>query len=265
MKHINVYVVLLQRTLLLDAAGPLEVLRVANREQQDIRFEVHYIGPETPIVSSIGITLAKIEPLPKTLPNDAMVVLSGDVDYIMMPGMQVAPRQVGDRDAVVGKWLRAVVRPAHKVVSICSGALLRARQGSWTGIPARRITVAGAELAAIAPKAKVLENRLFVEDRERYSSAGGTAGVDLMLHIVSQLTNLALAVSIARYMVVYLRRSGSDPQLSPWLEARNHIHPAVHQVQDAITADPTKAWTLRVLAMIGGASSRHLSVAVRSG
>ena len=75
MKHINVYVVLLQRTLLLDAAGPLEVLRVANREQQDIRFEVHYIGPETPIVSSIGITLAKIEPLPKTLPNDAMVVL----------------------------------------------------------------------------------------------------------------------------------------------------------------------------------------------
>ncbi|WP_125487380.1 hypothetical protein [Edaphobacter aggregans] len=124
MKHINVYVVLLQRTLLLDAAGPLEVLRVANREQQDIRFEVHYIGPETPIVSSIGITLAKIEPLPKTLPNDAMVVLSGDVDYIMMPGMQVAPRQVGDRDAVVGKWL----------------------QGSWTGIPARRITVAGRSL-----------------------------------------------------------------------------------------------------------------------
>ena len=46
MKHISVYVVLLQRTLLLDAAGPLEVLRVANREQQDIRFEVHYIGPE---------------------------------------------------------------------------------------------------------------------------------------------------------------------------------------------------------------------------
>jgi transcriptional regulator GlxA family with amidase domain len=103
MKHITVYVVLLQRMLLLDAAGPLEVLRVANREQQKIRFEVRYVGPEVSIVSSVGITLAEIEPLPKTLPDGAMVVLSGDVDYMMMPGIQVAPRQVADRDAAVVK------------------------------------------------------------------------------------------------------------------------------------------------------------------
>jgi transcriptional regulator GlxA family with amidase domain len=259
MKHITVYVVLLQRTLLLDAAGPLEVLRVANREQQKIRFEVYYVGPEDSIVSSIGITLAEIEPLPKALSDGAMVMLSGDVDYMMMPGIQVAPRQVGDRDAVVVKWLRTVVRPGHKVVSICSGALLAGKAGLLDGYSCTTHHSSCAELAAIAPKARVLENRLFVEDRGRYSSAGVTAGVDLMLHIVVQLTDIALAVSIARYMVVYLRRSGSDPQLSPWLEGRNHIHPAVHQVQDAITADPTKAWTLRALARIGGASSRHLT------
>lgn len=186
MKHISVYVVLLQRTLLLDAAGPLEVLRVANREQQDIRFEVHYIGPETSVVSSIGITLAKIEPLPKTLPDGAMVVLSGDVDYMMMPGMQIAPRQVGDRDAAVVKWLRTVVRPGHKVVSICSGALLAGKAGLLDGYTCTTHHSSCAELAANPPKAKVLENRLFVEDRERYSSAGVTTGVDLMLHIVAQ-------------------------------------------------------------------------------
>jgi transcriptional regulator GlxA family with amidase domain len=259
MKHISVYVVLLQRTLLLDAAGPLEVLRVANREQQDIRFEVHYIGPEASIVSSIGITLAKIEPLPKTLPDGAMVVLSGDVDYIMMPGIQVAPKPDPNEGATVVKWLRAVVRPGHKVVSICSGALLAGRAGLLNGYACTTHHASCAELAAVAPEARVLENRLFVEDGERYSSAGVTAGVDLMLHIVAQLTDLALAVAIARYMVVYLRRSGSDPQLSPWLEGRNHVHPAVHRVQDAITADPTRGWTLRALARIAGASSRHLT------
>jgi transcriptional regulator GlxA family with amidase domain len=259
MKDIAVYVVLLQRTLLLDTAGPLEVLRVANREQRRIRFEVHYVGPEASIVSSIGITLAKIEPLPNALPDGAMVVLSGGVDYMMMPGIQVAPRKVEDRDAAVVKWLRAVVRPEHKVISICSGALLAGKAGLLDGHTCTTHHNSCAELAAIAPKAKVLENRLFVEDRERYSSAGVTAGVDLMLHIVAQFTDLALAASIARYLVVYLRRSGSDPQLSPWLEGRNHIHPAVHQVQDAITADPTKAWTLCALARIGGASSRHLT------
>jgi transcriptional regulator GlxA family with amidase domain len=115
------------------------------------------------------------------------------------------------------------------------------------------------ELAALAPKAKVLENRLYVEDGERYSSAGITAGLDLMLHIVGRLTDESCTAAIARYLVVYLRRSGADPQLSPWLEGRNHIHPAVHAVQDAITRDPAKSWTLSRLSRIAGASNRHLS------
>ena len=259
MKLIPVYVVLLPRTLLLDSAGPLEVLRAANRDQQEVRFVVHYIGPEATIVSSIGITLAKIEPLPRSLPDEAMVVLSGDVDYLMMPGMQAAPRKNDHSETAVVKWLRAVVRPGHKVVSICSGALFAGRAGLLDGYACTTHHSVCAELAALVPGARVLENRLFVEDRERYSSAGVTAGVDLMLHIVAQLTDLPLAVSIARYMVVYLRRSGADPQLSPWLEGRNHIHPAVHRVQDAITADPAKSWTLRALARIAGASSRHLT------
>jgi transcriptional regulator GlxA family with amidase domain len=115
------------------------------------------------------------------------------------------------------------------------------------------------ELAALAPKARVLENRLYVEDGERYSSAGITAGLDLMLHIVGRLTDESCTAAIARYLVVYLRRSGADPQLSPWLEGRNHIHPAVHAVQDAITRDPAKPWNLNRLARIAGASNRHLS------
>ena len=259
MRLISVYVVLLQRMLLLDAAGPLEVLRVANRDQQEVQFVVHYVGPDPSIVSSIGVTLAKIEPLPRSLPDDAMVILSGSVDYMMMPGTQAAPRKDGHSEAAVVKWLRAVVRPGHRVVSICTGALLAGRAGLLDGYACTTHHSECAELAVSVPEARVLENRLFVEDGERYSSAGVTAGVDLMLHIVAQLTDLALAVSIARYMVVYLRRSGADPQLSPWLEGRNHIHPAVHRVQDAITADPAKSWTLRALARIAGASSRHLT------
>jgi len=80
-----------------------------------------------------------------------------------------------------------------------------------------------------------------------------------MLHLVHQSTDQSCAVAVARYLVVYLRRSGSDPQLSPWLEGRNHIHPAVHRVQDAIAADLTKSWSLGALARIAGASDHHLS------
>ena len=80
-----------------------------------------------------------------------------------------------------------------------------------------------------------------------------------MLHILSQLTDQSCAVAVARYLVVYMRRGGDDPQLSPWLEGRNHIHPAVHRVQDAIAADLAKSWNLSRLAKIAGAGTRHLS------
>jgi transcriptional regulator GlxA family with amidase domain len=262
MRRIPVYVVVPPRLLLLDVAGPLEVVRWANHVQEAVCFEVHYVGPSSSLQTSIGLTLAKIDPLPSEIPREALVLLAGDVEQVMKCGGQASPGRskadAADEEAIV-EWLRAVIRPSHKLISICSGALLAARAGLLNGRACTTHYSCCTELALLAPKAKVLENRLYVEDGECYSSAGITAGVDLMLYIVSQLTDQSCAVAIARYLVVYLRRSGADPQLSPWLEGRNHIHPAVHRVQDGIAGDPTKSWTLSRLAKIAGAGNRHLS------
>jgi transcriptional regulator GlxA family with amidase domain len=188
-----------------------------------------------------------------------MVVLCGDVDYLMMPGIQVAPRPVGGLDAAVVKWLRAVVQPGHKVVSICSGALLAGKAGLLDGYACTTHHSSCAELAAAAPKASVLENRLFVEDRERYSSAGVTAGVDLMLHIVAQLTDLALAVSICTVLggISAPRRIGSAA-----FAVAGGAQPHSSSGAPGAGRDygrPTRPWTLRVLAKVAGASSRHLT------
>jgi transcriptional regulator GlxA family with amidase domain len=144
-------------------------------------------------------------------------------------------------------------------MTICSGALLAARAGLLNGYSCTTHHAECGELAALAPQAKVLDNRLFVIDGERYTSAGVTAGLDLMLNVVSSLTGHACALAIARHLVLYLRREGADPQISPWLAGRNHLHPAVHRVQDAIIANPTEDWTLNRLAKIANTSSRHLS------
>ncbi|MGO8249215.1 GlxA family transcriptional regulator, partial [Rhizobium johnstonii] len=79
------------------------------------------------------------------------------------------------------------------------------------------------DLVRLAPTALVRDNRLYVEDGYRLTSAGITAGIDLMLHIFAEAAVHAFALAVARYLVFYLRRGGSDPQLSPWLEGRNHI------------------------------------------
>lgn len=260
MRRIEVCVVVPPRLLLLDVAGPLEVVRWANHVQKEVRFEVRYVGPSPSLQTSIGLTLTAIEPLPDKLPDKALVVLAGDVDEVMLSGVQAnsGKTDAADQAAIVA-WLRATIRPEHKLISICSGALLAARAGLLDGRACTTHYSCCAELAVLAPKAKVLDDRLYVEDGECYSSAGITAGVDLMLHVVGQLTNESCAVAVARYLVVYLRRNGADPQLSPWLEGRNHIHPAVHRVQDTIAADPTKGWTLSKLAKVAGAGNRHLS------
>jgi transcriptional regulator GlxA family with amidase domain len=240
----------------------MEVLRRANLEQNKVRFDVRYLGASPVVLTSIGIPLASIEPLPAELPSGAMIVVAGDVDEVMRASGQTysdnSKKDKSQMDAIVN-WLRAVVRPGHKLIAICSGALLAGEAGLLDGYSCTTHYICCQELATIAPKAKVLENRLYVEDGERYSSAGITAGIDLMLHMVGRLTDEACAAAIARYLVVYLRRSGTDPQLSPWLEGRNHIHPVVHRVQDAISRNPEKDWSLSGLARIAGASNRHLS------
>ena len=257
-RRIPVYVVVPPRTLLLDIAGPIEVLRWANHVQEALRFEVSYIGPLTNVVSSIGLMLTEITPLPDVLTDDAMIVLAGSVSQTL--GASVSQQEVDDAaESKIVDWLRTTVHEGNTLVSICSGALLAGRAGLLDGRACTTHHSAYTELLLAAPNAKVLENRLFVEDGRCYSSAGVTAGIDLMLHFVSQITDHRCAAEVARYLVVYIRRSGGGPQLSPWLEGRNHIHPAVHRVQDAIAADPARNWTLKALARIAGASPRHLS------
>jgi transcriptional regulator GlxA family with amidase domain len=262
MRQIEVYVLVPPRLLLLDLAGPLEVLRLANQLQTQLRFAVRYVGPSPTQQTSIGLTLADIGPLPERLPAGAWLILAGDVDNVMNSDGVVPSGQRCDEALLEGSmvdWLRNAVKREHTLISICSGALLAARAGLLDGRACTTHYLCCAELASLAPRAKVQENRLYVEDGDCYSSAGITTGIDLMLHIVSKFVDRACVVAIARYLVVYLRRSGNDPQLSPWLEGRNHIHPAVHRVQDAIAREPGKAWTAHALAKLAGVSTRHLS------
>lgn len=258
-REVPVVVVLPPRIALLDLGGPVEVLRRANFEQDAIYFKVRYVGATRSVGSSIGIDVHRVEPLPSSLPNEAVILMVGNVEAASDWGRPTDYEADAQDEAVIVHWLRTSVRPCHTLVSVCSGALFFGRAGL---LDDRRCTTHFLDcprLSKFAPRAKVLEDRLFVQDDHIYTSAGATAGVDLMLHFVSQHVGPARTAAIARHLVVYLRRTGSDPQFSPWLEGRNHIHPAVHRVQDAIAEDPARDWNRVQLAEIAGASGRHLS------
>lgn len=258
---IDVLFVIVPQSLLLDIAGPAEAFRLANlhRAAQGLppRFRLGFAGPAAAPQTSVGLSLAGLSPLPHELSVPTWVVVVGQ------PTAQVI--QPTPEIAATARWLNDRLRdalldadPPHRLITICSGTLLAARAGV---LGTRRCTTHHellARLRALAPQAEVVENRVFVVDGPVASSAGITAGIDVALHLIAEECGEALAASVAEDMVVYLRRSPRDPELSPFHMHRRHLHPTVHRVQNAILTDPLRDWDMTSLAGVGHTAERHL-------
>lgn len=271
---IDVLFVVLPHTLLLDLAGPAEALRLANvhraRRGMAPAFGLRFVGPAPEATSSVGASLAGLAPLPAALERPTWVVLLG------LPGDTARRPPAGWLDTRA--WLARVVAPrlgaalplapsgapdagappSAGLLTVCSGALLAADAGLLAG---RRCTTHHdllPELQRLAPAARVQANHVYVLDGPVATSAGVTAGIDLALHLVARACDDALAAAVARDMVVFLRRGPDDPQLSPLLAWRDHLHPAVHRVQDAVCERPGAAWSAEALAAVAHVTPRHL-------
>ena len=149
--------------------------------------------------------------------------------------------------------------PPHRLLTVCVGTLLAADAGL---LGRRQVTTHHEHLdtlAALAPQAQVCANRVFVVDGPVWSSAGITAGIDLALHCIGDVCGDAVAAAVAETMVVFQRRGADDPQRSPLLDGRNHLHPAVHRVQNAVCERPGHDWDVPALAAVAHVTPRHLA------
>jgi transcriptional regulator GlxA family with amidase domain len=130
------------------------------------------------------------------------------------------------------KWLNECAGRNVNICSVCTGAFILGQAGLLDGIECtthwRRIP----ELRQRFPKAKVIEDVLFVKSKNIYTSAGISAGIDLALSILEDLKGPFFTHKVARGLVVYHRRSHRHKQESIYLDYRNHINPQVHAVQD---------------------------------
>jgi len=262
MKHappIRVLFVLLPDSLVLDWAGPAEALRIANQllraGGQPERFRIEFAGPQPSARGSVGVQLSGLAPLPAAWDDDvlAWLVLVGQ------PGD--GPDLSGPAARTLLHWLRGQrLAPGRlELVTVCAGALVAAHAGLLAG---RRATTHHhhlAQLAAAEPRCEVVANRVFVADPPVYSSAGVTTGIDLLLHRIAQVCGDAIAAQVAQTLVVALRRGPHDPELSPFLAHRDHLHPALHRVQDAVSGQPQAAWTVPRMAAVAHVSERHLT------
>jgi len=260
----DIVFVVLPGSLLLDLAGPAEAFRLANQRLlqrgRPAAYRLRYAAPQGQALTSVGATLAALEPLPAPLPDGATVVLLGQPNGTESPLQRPLPRNWAD----TRRWLAHEVAPGLEtgrlqLMTVCAGTLLAADAGLLAG---RRCTTHHEvldDLARLAPGALVCANRVFMLDGPVASSAGVTAGIDLALHLIARDHGDALAATVAQVMLVYLRRGPEDPQISPLRAGRNHLHPAVHRVQEAVCEEPAADWSLQRMAALAHVTPRHLT------
>jgi transcriptional regulator GlxA family with amidase domain len=241
----NVIFLILPEVEILDLAGPLQAFHEANRGRS--RYDVHLCSTKDRVVTDQGLWLSDLEPL-----SDA-----GAGDLIVVPGMPYRATERLDRAAV--RWLKMSHAAGAHLASICTGAFALGEAGLLDG---RRCTTHWSrtgELQRRFPKAKLLTNRLFVTDGEITTSAGIASGIDMALALIEHAHGPLAAAEVAREMVVYIRRDGSDAQQSVYLDYRSHLHPGIHRVQDRLIQHPARRESLTELASLAGMSPRHLT------
>lgn len=245
----DVYFLVLPGVHLLDMSGPVQAIHESN-ELHGHCFDLHFVGLEDQISSWQGLSLTRLEPLPERVPQGSLVVVCG---------MKLAPgyRRVA-ADPILQRWLRQAHVDGAMLAGICTGAFVLGEAGLLDG---RRCTTHHRlleQLRSDFPRARVIPERIFVEDGHLFTSAGVTAGIDLTLHLIAHLRGAREAVDTARELVVFARRMADDPQISLHFQSRNHVSPLIHEVQDTLARNLCKPITVARLAEQYRVSPRHL-------
>lgn len=159
----------------------------------------------------------------------------------------------------VTQWLRDQARQARRYGSTCTGAFLLAHAGLLSGRRATTHWQYAERLAAAYPDISVEPDCIFVRDGQVFSSAGVTAAIDLTFSLIEEDHGRALALWVARRLVVFLKRPGGQSQFSPTLTAQTATTGPIDRIRLLVLDNPRRDLALASLAKEVGVSSRHLS------
>ncbi|MFF8015069.1 DJ-1/PfpI family protein [Streptomyces sp. NPDC007929] len=234
----------------LDVTGPLEVFAGADWTSPGA-YRIRTASLDgAPVRTTSGLTL---------VPDEALTG-AADPDILLVPGGPGSLRP----DPRLVDWVRERGPRAARLVSVCTGAAVLAAAGLLDG---RRATTHWAYCDRIArehPAVEIDPDPVYVRDGHISTSAGVTAGIDLALALVEEDLGRDAALTIARHLVVFLRRPGNQAQFSAQLAAQTAHREPLRDVQRWITDHPEADLSVDTLAGRARLSPRHFARAFRA-
>src|SRR5215510_9310627 len=199
---------------LLDLAGPLEALQMASDHPNQFGAPVVY---DCRVVSVRGGTIMTADGV--GLVTQPLGTLNRTaIDTVIAPGACDVDAVFRDRELI--KWLRRHAPTCRRVCSVCVGTFLLAEAGLLRGRRAATHWMHCGLLASRYPDITVEWDAIYIREGAIWTSAGVTAGIDLALALIEQDCGRAVALHVARVLVVYLRRMGGQSQYSALLASQ---------------------------------------------
>jgi len=236
----------------IDLAGPADAFTYAEipggQNGPTRCYEVVTIGlSNRPFVSESGLVFKPQKSFKNAPPLDTLVV----------PGWRGLrkPQIVNP----IAAFVNARAKSTPRIASICTGIYGLAETGLLDG---RKVTTHWHHAQNVChrfPRLQVHDNAIFLKDGPFYTSAGATAGIDLSLSLIEEDYGPRVAMTVARELVVYLKRSGGQEQYSEPLQFQTQSVSRLSDLATWIVSHLSEDLSTEVLAAKACLCPRHFS------
>ncbi|WP_276479865.1 GlxA family transcriptional regulator [Paraflavitalea pollutisoli] len=239
----------------------------------DITGPVHIFYEAACYGAPVNLVYTNLQTSQRQIDSSSQLSLAGMIDYntlslqagdiIFVPGL--AAELLLDEQFLTHttlpfqQWLVQQHQQQVTICSVCTGAFLLAAAGLLDHRPATTHWKYLDRFTQRYPRIQVQHNRLFVRTEGLYTSAGVASGIDLALFLLEQQFGSRFAANIAKEVVVHIRRTNLDPQLSVFMQYRNHLDDRIHQAQDILAQSLDKKLNIEQLAAQLHMSGRNLT------
>lgn len=232
---------------IVEIGGALDIFYAANvRLPSDRRYVVEVVSPVTTVCAWAGLRLAT---------ERSFRAVRGEIDTLIVTGIDEPDDARRDPDLI--RWLARTAPRVRRVVGLCTGSFVLAEAGLLDGRRATTHWMDCDELARRFPAVTVQRDPIYVHDRGVYTSAGSTAGLDLVLALVEEDVGRRVALQVAQRMVFFLKRPGGQAQFSAQLSTQMAERAPLRDLQAWILEHPGVDLSIEALARRAAMSPRN--------
>ncbi len=211
-------------------------------------YHVVTLGISTePCVTECGIVVKPQMDLRNAPPLDTLIVSGG--------------RGIDDPklSKKITKWLSHRAPTTRRIATLGTGIYALAATGLLDHRQVATHWRFARDVARRFPSLRVNPNYLFVKDGPFYTSAGAMAGIDLSLSLIEEDYGPHVALTVARELVVYLKRSGPQEQYSEVLQFQTKSVSRLAELTTWIISHLNENLSVETLAAKACLCPRHFS------